>query len=110
MPDPTKTSLRSTARTARRRTRHGPAAGSVEARSKFQVRGIDWLHDQLAKGQPSDADRPVHVGLAIDASGLDSLALGLLLKGDTASAQVLATLANSQRLEEILEALEARNG
>jgi len=91
MPTNSKTSHR-TARTARRSARHGPAPGQ-----KVRVVGIDWIHAQIAKGHP------------IDAYNLDRLALAyLIVEGDPASAQVIATIANGQRLEEILEALESR--
>jgi hypothetical protein len=49
-------------------------------------------------------------GHSIDASSLDHLAISALLDGKPQTAAVLATIANGQRLAEILAELEPRNG
>jgi hypothetical protein len=48
-------------------------------------------------------------GHPVDAGSLDRLAIGMLLDGDRQTAQFLATLANGQRLEDVLSELEARS-
>ena len=51
----------------------------------------------------------IGTGHPVDASSLDGLALNALIDGKPRAAQVLATLANGQRLEDILAELEAKS-
>jgi hypothetical protein len=48
-------------------------------------------------------------GHPFDPSSLERLAIGALIDGKPGTAQVLATLANGQRLDDILAELEARH-
>jgi hypothetical protein len=86
-------------RSARRLHRSDPTeikgVGIHEVATLREV--LAQLRSDLAAGHP------------VDAGSLDGLALNALIDGKPRAAQVLATLANGQRLEDILSELEARS-
>jgi hypothetical protein len=91
------------ARKARRSTRRLHKADPTQAKGigASNVGTVKQLLIQLRSDMAG--------GHPVDPSALDRLALGAAIDGKLSTAQFLATLANGQRLEDLLSELETRD-